>query len=113
MWCEGEEDQRAAGEQVNKHPAQMREQGHDKMREPQGTGFVDTNTLDLRRSTRTRKLNLKPTMAADSETPDLSIGSLSVALHTTTSIQYQLHQFTKHMMRQPDREDFKASMHKE
>eukprot|EP00957_Ditylum_brightwellii_P189801 14449323-Ditylum_brightwellii.AAC.1 len=64
----------------------MEEQGHDEMREPKGTGFVDTNTLGLRRSLMIRKLNLKFTMADDSETSDLSIGLLSVALHTTTVI---------------------------
>eukprot|EP00957_Ditylum_brightwellii_P099556 7583809-Ditylum_brightwellii.AAC.1 len=62
------------------------------MREPQGTGFIDTNTLCLRRSLRIRKLNLKLTIADKCQTPDLSIGLLSVALHTTTVIQYQIHQ---------------------
>eukprot|EP00957_Ditylum_brightwellii_P091400 6959163-Ditylum_brightwellii.AAC.1 len=61
--------------------------------EPHGTEFIDTNTLGLRRSLRIRKLNLKSTMADDSDTPDLSIGLLSVALHTTTAIQYQLNQY--------------------
>eukprot|EP00957_Ditylum_brightwellii_P057771 4380719-Ditylum_brightwellii.AAC.1 len=62
----------------------MREQAQDEVREPQGTGFIDTNTLGLRRRLRSRKLNLKSTMADNSQTPDLSIGLLSVALHTTT-----------------------------
>eukprot|EP00957_Ditylum_brightwellii_P077635 5900333-Ditylum_brightwellii.AAC.1 len=92
MWYEGEDAHKAAGEQVNEDPAQVRQQGHDEMRESQGTGFVDTNTLGLRRNLRIRKLNLKSTMADDSETPDLSIELSSVALHITTVIQYQLHQ---------------------
>eukprot|EP00957_Ditylum_brightwellii_P045607 3458993-Ditylum_brightwellii.AAC.1 len=92
MRYEGEEAHRAAGEQDDEDPAQMREQGHEKMREPQGTGFVDTNNLGLRRSPRIRELNLKSSMADDSEIPDQSIGLLLVALHTTTVIQYQLHQ---------------------
>eukprot|EP00957_Ditylum_brightwellii_P177360 13509955-Ditylum_brightwellii.AAC.1 len=62
----------------------MREQAQDEMREPQGTWFIDTITLGLRRSLRIRKLNLKSTMADDNSTPDLSIGLLSIALHTNT-----------------------------
>eukprot|EP00957_Ditylum_brightwellii_P083521 6349147-Ditylum_brightwellii.AAC.1 len=92
MWYEGKEAHRTAGEQVNKDPAQIREQAQDEMREPQGTGFIDTNTLGLRRSLKIRKLNLNSTMADDSQTPDQSIGLLSVALHTTTVIQHKIHQ---------------------
>eukprot|EP00957_Ditylum_brightwellii_P143600 10940291-Ditylum_brightwellii.AAC.1 len=46
-WYEGNEAHRAAGEQVDEDSAQMREQAQDEMKEPQGTGFIDTITLGL------------------------------------------------------------------
>eukprot|EP00957_Ditylum_brightwellii_P013782 1038588-Ditylum_brightwellii.AAC.1 len=62
------------------------------MRETQCTGFIDTNTLGLRQSPQIRELNLKNNITNDSEASDLSIGLLSVAIHTTKVIQQQFHQ---------------------
>eukprot|EP00957_Ditylum_brightwellii_P167191 12727319-Ditylum_brightwellii.AAC.1 len=62
------------------------------MRETQGTGFIDTNTLCLRQSPSFRVLNLKNTITNDSKELDLSIGLLSVAIYTTKVIQQQFHQ---------------------